>query len=176
MRNTILAIVTLSLFASEARAESSPPKDPTNATMIAIGATALPVITGMVLHKNAETAGNVVIVVGLALGPSAGHWYAGELGWPGLAVRSAGLAMILLTGERVSDCTLNDGTTNEDHCKVAGGVFLFGVGAYVTGMVYDWGTAGRAARRANARAVKIAPTVINGPRSTGAGLGLSARF
>jgi hypothetical protein len=43
-------------------------------------------------------------------------------------------------------------------------------------VLHDFGTAGGSARRANLRTVKLAPTMVAGPQSKGAGLGFSAAF
>lgn len=177
MRHSIrLAVLLVALAASTAGAETPAPKDPTTATMTSIGATLVPVVVGAAIVKGQDVAGSVLIGAGLLLGPSAGHWYAGETGGVGLAIRGAAVGAMVLVANDAAGCYIGDGGEEGKNCKLAQTVFMVGLGVFAGGVIYDWVTAGDSARRANTRTIAIAPTVISGPRSTGTGLAFAAKF
>ncbi len=174
MRHSILVAAALTLLASNARAEGTPEKSPTTATVVSVGATVAPILVGAA----SGDASSAVLLMGggLLLGPSAGHWYAGEAGWRGLAIRSAGFATMALVIDDVGGCLIGDGGEEGKNCDRANTAFMVGAGMTIAGVLYDIGTAGSAARRHNTRTVQIAPTMVSGTRSTGAGLGISGAF
>jgi hypothetical protein len=169
------AAVLLVALAADAHAEPSrSPKDPTTATLVSVGATLVPIALG-IASKNG-TSGLILATAGVVLGPSAGHWYAGEVGWTGLAIRGLGLAATALVIDDSFQCAIGDGGESGKNCSLADGVLFGGVSLLIGGVIFDWLRVGDSARRANARSVQIAPTVISGPQSTGTGLGLSGAF
>jgi hypothetical protein len=176
MRHPIVAALLVAAASSTARAETPAPKDPTTATLTSVGATLLPVVVGAAIVENQDTAGAVLISAGLILGPSAGHWYAGEGGWVGLSIRGAAVGAMVLVANDAAGCYIGDGGEEGKNCKLAQTVFMVGLGAFAGGVIYDWVTAGDSARRANTRTIAIAPTVISGPRSAGSGLAFAAKF
>jgi hypothetical protein len=175
MRHTIL-IVALTLAASDAHAESSPHKEPGTATLVSIGATVLPIAVGAAIVSKEDVGAAVLIGAGAILGPSAGHWYAGELGLPGLAIRGAGITIMAVVANDAAGCFFKDGGEEGKNCKLVNAVAIVGAGVYLGGVVYDWATANASARRHNARSLSIAPTMVSGTRSTGAGLGITGSF
>jgi len=156
-------------------------RDGGTATLVALGATAAGVglaLAGTRVGRPSRPAGIVSIGGGLALaiaGPSAGHVYAGEwrhaLGFTALRVASAGV-MVLGLAETVSciDCT-------DRHPEVGIGLMVGG-GIALGGLtIYDLYDAHRAARRANARSLAIAPTVLPTPDGrTATGLVVAGTF
>ena len=117
---------------------------------------------------------------GMIVGPSLGHFYAGEvgrgLGHSGIRLGAAG---IFVAGAMVafSDCFF----TEEDECEGSAGPAIM-IGGAVLGVgstIYSIVDAPRAARRANAakHRVLITPAPVVGPeRSTGFGLQLGSTF
>jgi hypothetical protein len=173
MRNLVIAAVLLT--ASTARAESEP-KSPTGATVASVTATAGGITLGVVMASKNAGSGLIVMSAATILGPSVGKWYAGDAGWQGLAIRGAGFGVMALTADDAFACSIGDGGEEGRNCKAAGYGFAIGAGVTLAGVLYDFATAGASARRANARIVQLAPVVVSGPRSSGTGLGLSARF
>ena len=81
----------------------------------------------------------------MAIGPSLGHWYAGDADIAPLLVRAAGGA-ILVAGVADGFCLFTC-TTNQN---VELGIGLFGGGALIIGStLYDMATAPRAVHRHN---------------------------
>lgn len=116
------------------------------------------------------------------IGPSAGHFYAGENG-RGLAhtgLRVSAVAAILVGAVwGLGDCL---GDTDEDTCDLSPGATAAIAGGVVVGlgsMVYSLYDAPRAARRHNARArqLYVVPAPMAGTgQSSGFGLQLGGRF
>lgn len=105
----------------------------------------------------------IVGFAGMVLGPSAGHWYAGEGVTTGLVLRgSAVTAMIALA--------LRDPQLDQPVATLGG--LLLAVGVWETGVIWDLVTLPRAVRRARTREVLVAPLV--GGDATG--LALSGRW
>lgn len=172
MRHTIvLAVLAVLLASSTARAESIDDKSPTLATVASVGATVGAI--GLAIRSGEET-GLYLASAGLLLGPSVGHWYAGDAAVPGLVLRGAGFGLMALTVASAFDCRIDD--SHSPSCSAATAGFVVGFGVMVVGVLYDFGTAGDSARRANLRTVKLAPAMVAGPHSQGAGLGLTTRF
>ena len=91
------------LFApnGSARAEEMPPGyvSPQSATLFSFFGTAVPVATGMILSRDAGESGASLVLVGLVIGPSMGHFYSqrpgralGGIALRGLAVAGLGAA------------------------------------------------------------------------------------
>lgn len=167
MRHLIIAVLLASSTASAETVE----KDPTTAKLLSVGATIGGVAAGIAMK---DEAGMVMASAALVLGPSVGHWYAGSSGAAGLAIRGAGFGVIALTIAPAADCSIGEGEQKNCTSKNVG--LAIGAGVLLAGVLYDFGTVGESARRANRRVVQIAPTVISGPQSRGTGLGLRARF
>lgn len=166
-------------------------KSESTATILAIGAT----LSGFALMSaGAERGNDHVIVGGMALvlvGPSAGHFYAGETGHGvkmsllrtgGALVLGMGLVASLST-ESISGapcpvesatCT-NKPTSSHDDDRTAERMMWLGGGVLVAATLYDLWDAHNAARRTNEkaqRAFTIAPMLTNG----GGGFSLGGAF
>lgn len=161
MRPAIVLAVLLA--SSTARAESDD-KSPTVATVASVGVTvgSLAGAIGLAVQGKGQS-GLYVASAGMLLGPSVGHWYAGEVGVTGLVLRGAGLGLIALT------------ITSPLESQATAG-YVIGFGALIAGAMYDFGTAGDSARRANRKAVTLAPAMVAGPHSNAPGLGFSGAF
>jgi hypothetical protein len=90
-------------------------------------------------------------LAGMAIGPSFGHWYAGDAIPTGLVIRGTGIAMAL------GAVALGD----NGHEDLAIGVAITGLVAFDVGVVYDLWTVRGAARTHNQRdhAMSVAPLV-----------------
>jgi hypothetical protein len=184
---SLATIVVASLPASASAAPrdaiaTAPPddKDPGTATWLAVGSTAAG--AGLALIATYENdrhnrAANVLGISGgvlLFLGPSAGHFYAGEIGHGAVtSALRAGAAAGAFFGLFIATFNLC-----AEPCHKADnpeGWALFGVSAaaFVGATAYDLYDAHRAVERANRRGVDltIAPTVI--PTATGPTGGLA---
>ncbi|MCA9676890.1 MAG: hypothetical protein KC464_17785, partial [Myxococcales bacterium] len=104
--------------------------------------------------------------MGLMLGPSAGHWYAGRTVTAGMGLRAAGATLAVAGAVGSFDkCFFV-----EEPCDDSGylAMALLGAGAFVAGVAYDVATADDAARewnRDHGFSVQVAPTAVR----TGAG-------
>lgn len=170
-----------------ARQDFSPQK----AGVLAVFSPLLSIAAGSVLwshagdSRNAQLAGIGMIVVGLWVGPSAGHIYAGEwghaVGWSLFrAATSTVGGAIALAAALHGDC--EDGPPGA--CDTSTGTVLLGAGLLLAAgasAVYDFVDAPRAAERANQRSaagdLALAPIVsaADGGGST-RGLALVGRF
>jgi hypothetical protein len=164
-------------------AAASPERDqksPALATTLAIA----PVAIGMGLtiagglHDSPEAVGGGLAV--LAVGPSAGHFYTGDLG-RGLAasgVRTVGgLAATLGAYLVLDNLCIDERSCDQDDLKGTGGAALVIAGgvAVVGATVYDIIDAGRSARRHNAR-IAVTPTVLPGASGPQVGLAVGGAF
>jgi len=105
----------------------------------------------------------IIGFAGMVLGPSAGHWYAGEGVTTGLVLRgSAVTGMVFLA--------LRDPYLEQPVLTIGG--LIAAVGVWETGVIWDLVTLPRAVRRARAHEVLVAPLV--GSDTTG--LALSGRW
>lgn len=152
--------------------ENSPAAD--KSPMLAFGLAAVPTVAGYLLmadmtfyNSDSDRTNWFLVGGGLALvGPSVGHFYAGEVG-RGLAtigIRALGGGVMLLGVGNPKGEGTNDG--------------LLAAGAVIVGAatLYDLWDAPRAARRASRRVV-VAPVALAGPGgSVGWGLGAAAAF
>jgi hypothetical protein len=154
-------------------ASTAEPKSEATATAISLVGT----LAGGALFAaswNADSGGVLLLGTGaLMLGPSAGHWYAGQaLTW-GLPVRIAGAGLVAtgaLAGLACSGVTLG-----EDDCggsdMVVGGLVAIGVGAII-----DIATSSGAAREYNERQWQVTPMLVSDGQSQGMGLGIGGSF
>ena len=158
-------------------------RSPSTAALLSVSATLAPVVIGMALWSSGrEGPGIITIGAGLALGPSAGHVYAGEpLHAAGMIVlRSTaavlGPVLLLVSSIRSSDCQGSQCDTDKPGIALAVGLLI----ALPVLAVYDLIDAPRAAARANARHgasnVGLVPTVSVGGPAPNHGLALAGRF
>ena len=176
----LFAILVVCAFAGSATAQADvppPKKNPVVASALSIGVTAAMVGTGWAIEKSGTDLGAgdrsgwaaSVYVPGIMLGPSVGHWYAGEVGWRGLAMRGGGVALIA-AGVGVFIADGGEGPGTKSQVIMGAGLVVIGVGA-----VYDMTTAGDAAERYNARhgrSVVLAPLI----QDRGGGLVVAGTF
>jgi hypothetical protein len=180
----LLSVVFLASLPGAARAQgpstspattARPAKErsPVIAGALSFGVPATLVGVGWYIHETGDTRGAgdqsgwaaAVIIPSLVLGPSVGHWYAGEVGWMGLALRAGGAAATyqgLVLWQRNS-------------ATVGGTMFGVGLAAGVIGVGFDLITAPAAARRYNARQARqaaLAPWVRDG----GTGVVVAGQF
>lgn len=187
MRNAVIAAATLLLASTVAAAQPAmtAPMEPlpapaletksgSTATVLAIGTT----LGGLALASaGAEHGDGTVVLGGIALmmiGPSAGHFYAGETGH-GVKMsllRTGGLVLLgvgLLTSSTVAYCASAEGetgncSTGDSHAT--GEKMMWIGGATIVGAtLYDLWDARDAAHRANEKAVRswtVAPSIMAG--------------
>lgn len=150
-------------------------KQPHRAHAYSIGATVIGLGAGVaLLASDQPVPGLVVGLSGALIGPSAGLWYAGELGGKGMLLRAGALTLMswaFLVGSNLrpadcfpdlppGECESRERSYRNDGLLYAG-LFLTGAGAYVASSVYDVVAAGRAARQRNTeRQLKLGPTVM----------------
>lgn len=177
MKLVAASLVLVATAAASVRAEPAPGgdehRDPRVAVALSLGGTLLPLAAlAAAPHLHDATAEGVVAVtmgVGLWIGPSLGHWYAGDAWTTGLALR-LGAAVVGLTSDAVVNSCWN-GCSDE-----AKGAEIVTAGLFVAGAAWDLATAGRAARRFNAAHVQVAPVPLATPGGTALGLGVGGSF
>lgn len=176
-----IAVVAAILLAATAVASAQPALTPpveappevaseSSATMLAVGAT----LGGLALAAaGAEHGTNTAVLGGTALmliGPSAGHFYAGETGHGvKMTLLRTGGALVLGLGVIMSTaaadcgpggaCSTEDSHANGEKMMWIGGATLLGA------TLYDLWDAHNAARRANERAARrwtVAPSIMAG--------------
>lgn len=188
MRNAVIAAVTLLLASTVAAAQPAmtAPMEPlpapaletksgSTATALAIGTTLGGLVA--VTYTGAEQGDDTVMLGGIALmmiGPSAGHFYAGETGH-GVKMsllRTGGLVLLgvgLLASSTVTYCAAAEGeagncSTRDSHTK--GAMMMWIGGATIVGAtLYDLWDARNAAHRANEKALRswtVAPSIMAG--------------
>lgn len=164
-----LVIALLLLVSSIARADELP-DDERTATTIAVTTTAAgAVMLGAAIKADFAPVG-VAGALLLVVGPSAGHFYAGEWGH-GLgmsALRGAG-ALVALGGFIVASSVTYDGGPGANDHQKAWAVAAAGAGVYLATTIYDLLDAHDAVRRERAT---VAPMALTG----GAGLMVAGRF
>jgi len=159
-----------------------PHKDEATATMLAIGGTAVGVLALYAGGRNESEGLMWLGIAGLAIGPSAGHIYAGANGHAvgasllrtgGMLLFGIGVIALVSSGDCIDDapCGGNDGA----------GESLMWVGGltFAVTTLYDIIDASSAARRANAkqaRAWNVAPTVVPAANGPAPALSLIGRF
>lgn len=143
-------------------------KAPRRAIVLSTGVT----LASAILVATASPA-SAVGAVGLVIGPSAGHWYAGSRNLGGIALRTTALVIVAF-GALQYDADHGDGDAGlSRNNRQSAGIMLGGLGLLVASTVHDTVTAGRAARRWNdAHALTVAPLVA---RDT-TGLVIAGRF
>ncbi len=177
MRCLTLAIVLASASPVFAQAPGETPPAPAvereslfDAYLVTVAGVSLPMVGAALIagDESSSRATTVAGVIGLAtlvLGPSAGHWYAGETITTGLVIRASSIAAIGALA--VADPHL-------DHVGTIFGL-LGAVAGWETGMVWDLVTLPRAVRHWNTHQLQLAPVVVPGQGAI-AGLGLGGRF
>ena len=191
MRLSALAVVLALSVPTAALAQpgATPTEAPASArsggtaTVLAVGATVLGF--GLIAAGNANgnpiDGGNAVLTGGgyalAAIGPSAGHIYAGEgghaLGFS--ALRVASLGAVAYGASQAIPCLTE---TCHDQNPELGAAFMIGGGLVYGGLtIYDIYDAHRAARRERAPAVTVAPTALRTPAGrTATGLVVAGTF
>jgi hypothetical protein len=128
------------------------PKSMLTAFLLSAGATTLPMAIAAVAEDGASGTRDVTAaIVGTAafvLGPSAGHWYAGEGVTNGLVLRAAGMGLAF--GLALYD-------PHMDHPALTVGGLITAMALLQTGLIWDFVTVPQAVRRANRRALGLAP-------------------
>ena len=102
-------------------------------------------------------------ILTLAITPSLGHLYAGDVWTPGLGVRAAGAALAAVGAVQSVDCLF-------ESCGFVdggGAALVAGAGLVAIGAVWDIATARDAARRYNEKRISLVPS------APGANIGLS---
>ncbi len=172
MRNVLVVLVLLLGTASaETIADPDVADNEDVAMALAIGTTAgsLGVVYAAARSSVPQLA--AIGVIGLVVGPSAGHFYAGE--W-GHALAMSGLrtaGAIVLTVGVIGAMSTRDDAPPPNHSR-AWDMIVVGGATYLVATVWDIVDSRGAARRANAR-LTIAPTY---GATTGAGLVVAGRF
>jgi hypothetical protein len=142
--------------------EAVVPRSPRIATALALAGTLVPlalVVAGTAEYDAAITADALVITggLGLAVGPSSGHFYVGQARWRQLAMRCAGISMLALGLDRAD----RSGESGEI-------MFAVGAASLVVGVAWDIATASAAANAYNARARTAARVAARRSRATDA--------
>lgn len=114
-------------------------------------------------------------MTGTFIGPSIGHWYAGEVGTAGLLGRGLGAGLIGVGAAMSLNCLGSpDASCEPDRAGEV--IAVAGIALYAGSTIYDIATAGRAAKRWNLAHVQVAPTLVGGAGHSTLGLGISGRF
>jgi hypothetical protein len=172
MRALVLAGVLLGGSVAHAEPTDTAAKDPTVATALSIGATLIPAVAGIALDNRHDATSATLVISGVMLGPSVGHWYAGKVFTRGAAMRLLGAGIIGVGFLAAKKYPENDGDFIDDRGL---GIAIGGTVVIVLGALVDWGTAGESARKRNER---ITPTVtaIKTPTGSTPALGLAGSF
>lgn len=165
------------------RGEPVARKEPATAAALAIGLTvggyALVSLAGTVEDRS-EDGAVALALVGFSLatiGPSTGHFYAGETGRGvgSIGVRMGGIAAMGLGATML--CILCDDEESDRSADRGVALILLGMGVYAGATIYDFIDAPRAARRTNRRrAVVATPTVLRGPDGAAPGFVVGGAF
>lgn len=168
-----LLVVLFTIPSPRARAGSEGPRDPATAGLLSGGITfGGALVVAMAIDRDSPALG-ALGGAGLALGPSAGHWYAGAPYNPGLGVRVAGLAVAGLGAAMVHDGEDVDGSCDSGRCRTGRALLVAAPLMVLGGTVYEIVTAPRAARDYNRRhGLGVAPV----PVVDGFGLAIAGRF
>jgi hypothetical protein len=135
---------------------------------------------GVGLLQTEPLSGLAMMALGVAVGPSIGHLYAGEVGH---GLLTAGLRLglgvgggLLMLGGLFSglDCEGSDSACDSGEGLFVGGMVALGGAAVLA--VYDLFDSGFAAVRANHRRVSVTPLVGRSRDQSYYGVGLSGRF
>jgi uncharacterized membrane protein YfcA len=170
MKLAAVALLAL-LLPSIAHANDEPDtRDPGNALALSIAGTfvgaAVLIPTGSM--KNEDWKVGIPLLALAEVLPSVGHFYAGNYVSPGLVTRLVGGAMIVIA--------LKDPFESDQ--IVSGNARALGIsGMLLTlgGTVYDIATAGREARRYNARTVSVTPAIATS-EGMSPGFAVAGRF
>ena len=171
MRRLVVTAIVLAAHTAAAQAPGDTPPAPEadksllSGYLITIAATSGPFVAAALIDPDERGHGwrgpavGGLTIAGMILGPSAGHWYAGE----GL---TTGLELRLGAGAVVATLVVRDPHFDRP-VETLGG--LFGVAAmWEVGVIWDAVTLPRAIRRANHRAIA--------PVFTGTGFALAGTF
>jgi hypothetical protein len=179
-----VAVVSAPSLARAGTAHAEEPRSPLVATALAAVPIGVSVALGIAAAETDSDALGFAATTGLLVGPSLGHFYAGEWGRGLLTTgaRAAGAGLIIVGAFAGWDaCDWNAAyddpcheEAREDHedGKVVMGI---GAAAFVAATVYDVVDAPFAARRFNQR-VTVAPTLVSGSAGDAPGLVVSGRF
>lgn len=160
MKQVAVLLVVLG-FATSSRIARADEETPSHDEAVAFTLTTLPVIasTAAVIASvstdglDSGTTRSKVIgwgaLAGLAVGPSLGHWYAGEGYSTGLLLRGAGIAAAV--------GGLAIGQTGHDDPAI--GLVLAGSAVFYTGVIWDVATVGSAVREHRQSTVSVTPLV-----------------
>jgi hypothetical protein len=182
----ILAGLATGLASPAARAEG--PKSEQTAMILAgvgTGASSALILAGFMAGDSDQPFNKPLLytgLVGAAITPSLGHFYAGEYFTIGMAARvvGAGLATYGLTHyTRVTTCDDAHGAGTMCKSIDSGAYPLLGLAAiaFVGGMAYDVGDAGPAVRRWNEKHnLVIAPAIIPSASGPASGLSIAGSF
>jgi hypothetical protein len=162
-----------------------PAKSRTTATLLALGGTLVPVVLGATLTRMGHVrAGLPVFALGLTVGPSLGHYYAGEYGVPMVKTlvrggfSAASVAVMLDAYEEGQDCHNSLGCIGHGIVMMAGSLLMIpAVGL----AIWDLIDASFAAKRVNRkllrrRRVSFSPMVSMQPSQRSIGAAVSVVF
>jgi hypothetical protein len=164
MSNRVRVAVLVVLFSipSPGAGADDGPRDPATAGLLSGGITfAGGLVVAMAVDRDSAALG-ALGGTGLALGPSTGHWYAGEVVNPGLGVRVGGLAVAALGATMIHDGRGADGACDSTRCRVGTGLAVAGPVLVAGGTLYEILTAPGAARAHNRRrALGVTPAALD---------------
>lgn len=149
-------------------------KDPTTAVLLSIAGSAIPVALiaagSSVDDENLQATFGFGAAIGMLVGPSLGHWYAGDYLTGGMAMRGiGGSAFVIGAAMEFGDCFLKEGCDSNGSA-----IMLMGGAVFVAGVVYDVATSAEAARQYNAkharRSFQLGPTMVGAHASPGLGI------
>jgi len=179
MRRTAVSFA-LALLCATAHAGPKDRQVARLASGITAGVSGIVAATGFATGQDGDAFNAPILYTGigmLAIGPSAGEFYAGQYLTIGMGVRAAGAGLALWTLQAQTKEITCDNATNADQ-KCTGykenAIPLLGVAAiiFIGGIWYDVLDAGDAADRYNKKhGYTVTPTVV--PTSSGAAPGLS---
>lgn len=109
------------------------------------------------------------------LGPSVGHWYAGEYLTPGLVGRGIG-GVALVVGVGMSLNCLGSQNPDCETNRTGGVVVVSGIALMVGGAIYDIATSPRAVHRWNRSHLQIVPTPVGTGSTPGFGMAVAGTF
>ena len=161
-----------------APAPAAAPKNPSTALALSLGFTAAGTAM-LLLGSSSHSSTTEGLGFGLMyLGPATGHWYAGEVGGTGLALRALGAlgastAVIIAVGDDGCD----DEQPCSDHGALITGLLIASAGAWIGSTIYDIATAPTSARSWNrAHGVAFGPTAMVSRGRSVPGVAVGLRF
>jgi hypothetical protein len=174
--NKLVIVAALLLTASPALAGSAGEPPEAKIEQTAIGLSLLGTVAPAALLVTAASAEQprlaVAGAIGLLVGPSFGHWYAGRYITGGLLVRGGGTVLMFAgVAQALGNIDCEERCGSDGAALAVAGAVLF-----VGGTLYDIATAGGAAHKWNEKHLNMGPTAVSSASGPVPGFAVAGSF